>query len=154
MIFRVNSSVSPKPRKLNGTMLSASRSARLWIPALRFSELSISSIIFCILVSELTARTLTTTEPSSTTVPANTVSSLDFITASGSPVMEASLMYASPSVISPSTGITLPVLTRILSPIFRSSIDISTSSEPFASHTLSALTARLEVSTAFVRACV
>ena len=73
MTFLVNSSVRPKARKLYGTI-------------------EISSIILLIFVSEESLRTFITTEPSSTTVPANTLAPALFMTARGSPVMEASFM--------------------------------------------------------------
>ena len=99
------------------------------------------------------AFTLTTMFPSSTTVPANTVMPSRFATGSGSPVIDDSFTVASPDTTTPSTGITLPVCTLMLSPSVKSDIGISTSElSSVTSHTLSALTARLSVSTAFVRA--
>ena len=150
--MRIN--VAKNPKKLNGTMRSAKVSALLCTPAFRFSELSISSIILLIFVFDESAFTLTTMLPSSTTVPANTVIPSRLATGRGSPVIDASFTVASPDTTTPSTGITLPVCTLILSPSESSEIGISTSELSVTSHTLSVLIARLSVSTAFVRAWV
>ena len=58
---------------------------------------------------EESSLTFTTTETSSITVPAYTEVSATFITGRDSPVIDASLTVASPSVTIPSIGITLPV---------------------------------------------
>ena len=53
---------------------------------------------------EESSLTFTTTEPSSITVPAYTEVSATFITGRDSPVIDASLTVASPSVTIPSMG--------------------------------------------------
>ena len=116
--------------------------------AFNSSESSIMSMILFSLVSSFTERTSMTIDPSSTTVPACTALPSLLWTANDSPVMDASLIIASPSLMTPSTGMIAPVLILILSP-FLISVNGNCLSISFPSpssstnHTLSMFNAKL-----------